>query len=90
MTDTRDPFRMVPADEFESYVRDMKKNENFGFDQQFKVYSNCVDNSDQFQYVNKCGCANHPYLQLRTEQIYEGRYLTYLVKSNAFHRITHV
>jgi hypothetical protein len=28
---------MVPADEFESYVRDMKKNENFGFDQQFKV-----------------------------------------------------
>ncbi|CAB4040177.1 receptor-type tyrosine- phosphatase T-like, partial [Paramuricea clavata] len=36
VTDTRDPFRMVPAEEFESYVRDMKKNENFGFDQQFK------------------------------------------------------
>ena len=34
---TRDPFRMVPAEEFESYVADMKKNDNFGFDKQFKV-----------------------------------------------------
>jgi hypothetical protein len=44
-----------------------------------------MDNSDQFQYVSKCGCANHPYLtEDRTEQIYEGRYLTQLVKSKAY------
>lgn len=36
---TRDPFRMVPAEEFDSYVRDLKKKDNFGFDHQFKVQS---------------------------------------------------
>ncbi|XP_028402504.1 receptor-type tyrosine-protein phosphatase F-like [Dendronephthya gigantea] len=36
VTETRDPFRMVPAEEFQSYVQDLKKNDNFGFDNQFK------------------------------------------------------
>lgn len=30
---------MVPVDEFEAYVQDMKKNKNYGFERQFKVAS---------------------------------------------------
>ena len=28
---------MVPVDEFQDYVQDMKKNDNYGFDQQYQV-----------------------------------------------------
>ena len=37
MNQNKDPFRMVPVNEFESYVRDLKQNDNYGFHQQFKV-----------------------------------------------------